>query len=54
MIQKLAQKSYDEKIFKLAGKRLKQIKKITNDYADDEIEKSCWRNIMKKKAYRAD
>ena len=39
LIQKLAQKSYDKKIFKLAGKRLKQIKKITNDYADDEIEK---------------
>lgn len=35
----LAQKSYDEKILKLAEKRLSQIKKITKDYEDEEIEK---------------
>ncbi len=36
---KLAQKSYDEKIRKLAEKRLAQIRKITADYEDDEVEK---------------
>lgn len=39
LIQKLAQRSYDEKISRLAKKRLAQIRKITKDYADDEIEK---------------
>lgn len=38
LIQKLIQKSYDEKIYKLAEKRLKQIRKITRDYDDNEIE----------------
>ena len=39
MIQRLAQKSYDEKVAKLAGKRLAQIRRITKDYEEDEIEK---------------
>ena len=39
LIRRLAQKSYDEKISKLAAKRLAQIRRITKDYADDEIEK---------------
>ena len=39
LIRRLAQKSYDEKISKLAAKRLAQIRKITKDYEDDEIEK---------------
>ena len=39
LIQRLAQKSYDEKVVKLAGKRLAQIRKITRDYEEDEIEK---------------
>lgn len=34
----LAQKNYDEKVLKLAEKRIKQITKITKDYEDDEIE----------------
>lgn len=38
-IRNLAQKSYDEKIFNLVAKRLSQIKKITKDYDDEEIEK---------------
>ena len=38
LAQKLAQKSYDEKVMKLAEKRLSQIKKIAKDYIDDEIE----------------
>ena len=37
-IHSLAQKSYDQKIQKLAGKRLSQIKKITRDYDNNEIE----------------
>lgn len=36
--QKLAQKAYDEKVLKLAEKRLGQLKRITKDYEDDEIE----------------
>lgn len=38
LIQKLAQKSYDEKVLRLVEKRLNQIKKLTKDYEDDEIE----------------
>ncbi len=38
LIRKLAQKGYDEKVVKLATKRLAQIKKITKDYDEDEIE----------------
>ena len=38
MAQKLAQKTYDEKVIKLAEKRLLQIKKIIKDYSDNEIE----------------
>ena len=39
LIRRLAQKYYDEKISKLTAKRLAQIRKITKDYEDDEIEK---------------
>lgn len=39
LIRKLAQKGYDAKVIKLARKRLDQIKKITKDYDEDEIEK---------------
>ena len=34
----LAQKSYDEKVLKLAEKRLSQIRKIAKDYKENEIE----------------
>lgn len=37
--QKLAQKTYNMSVIKKAEARLKQIKKITKDYSDDEIEK---------------
>ncbi|MGN1377322.1 MAG: hypothetical protein ACI4V6_03135, partial [Dorea sp.] len=37
--QKLAQKTYNLSVIKKAEARLKQIKKITKDYSDDEIEK---------------
>ena len=39
LICQLAQKCYDEKVLKLAKKRLLQIKRITRDYEDNEIEK---------------
>ena len=34
----LAQKTYDEKVFRLAQKRLQQIRTILKDYQDNEIE----------------
>ena len=39
LIRLLAQKSYVQKIQQLAEKRLSQIKRITKEYCDDEIEK---------------
>lgn len=38
LIQKLAQKTYDEKVLRCAQKRLAQIRKITKDYEMNEIE----------------
>ena len=38
MARKLAQKSYDEKVLKLAERRYAQIQKITNEYRENEIE----------------
>lgn len=38
LVRQLAQKAYDEKVLKMAEKRLLQIKKIVRDYRDDEIE----------------
>lgn len=38
MARLLAQKTYDEKVLKLAEKRLSQIYKITKDYKENEIE----------------
>lgn len=39
LARQLAQKAYDEKILRLVEKRLSQIKRLTKDYEDDEIEK---------------
>ena len=39
MISGLAQKDYDKKILKLTERRLSQIRKITGDYDEEEIEK---------------
>lgn len=39
LAQKLAQKAYDEKVLKLAEKRYFQLKKLTENYEDDELEK---------------
>ena len=38
LVQQLAQKAYDERILQLAEKRYSQIRKIINDYTDDELE----------------
>ena len=38
LAKQLAQKSYDEKVYKLAERRIKQIKKLVKDYSDDELE----------------
>lgn len=37
--RQLAQKSYDEKVLKVAEKRSAQIKRLLKDYTDDELEK---------------
>ena len=38
IIRKLAQKTYDLRVLRLAEKRLNQVKRILKDYEDDEIE----------------
>ena len=38
LVQKLAQKGYDEKVLRLVERRHKQIERILKDYQDDEIE----------------
>lgn len=38
LVQKLAQKSYDERVLRLAEKRYYQISKLVKDYTDDELE----------------
>ncbi len=42
LARKLAQKSYDKKVLELAEKRLSQIRRITKDYTDNEMEKIFW------------
>lgn len=42
IIQKLAQKEYDKRVLRFAEKRSKQIKRLTKDYEEDEIEKIYW------------
>ena len=39
MISRLAQKDYDEKVMKLAQRRLSQLRRLTGDYDDKEVEK---------------
>ena len=38
LVRRLAQKSYDQKIKRLADKRLRQIQNINKDYTDNDIE----------------
>lgn len=39
LIQRLAQKTYDEKVLRIAERRLSQIKKLADSYEEDEIDK---------------
>lgn len=39
LVQRLAQKTYDEKVLRLAEKRLAQIEKLAESYEEDEIAK---------------
>lgn len=39
LVHQLAQKEYDEKVLRLVEKRLRQIRRIAEEYQDDEIEK---------------
>ena len=49
LIKGLAQKSYDKKLLKLVEKRLKQLKQITKDYQDDELEEVFQKQAMERK-----
>lgn len=49
LIKGLAQKSYDKKLIKLVERRLHQIKQITKDYKDDEIEEIFLRQAIERK-----
>ena len=51
LIQKLAQKSYDDKVLRLAERRLNLIKKLTKDYEDDEIEQIFLKEHIERKAF---
>ncbi len=48
MARRLAQKSYDEKVLKLAEKRLSQIYKITKDYKENEIEEIYYKERVER------
>lgn len=39
LVRQLAQKGYDEQVLRLVEKRLRQIRRIAEEYQDDEIEK---------------
>lgn len=43
LISGLAQKNYDEKVLKLAKRRLKQIETLEKEYQNDEIEQLFWK-----------
>lgn len=49
LAERLAQKSYDEKVLQLASVRLAQIKKITGTYTDDELEKIYLKEHVERK-----
>lgn len=50
MAKRLAQKTYDEKVLKLAEKRLSQIYKITKDYKENEIEEIYFKERVERQA----
>lgn len=49
LIKGLAQKSYDKKLLRLVERRLNQIKQITKDYRDDEIEEVFQKQAMERR-----
>ena len=49
LIRGLAQKSYDKKLIKLVERRLNQLKQITKDYQDDEIEEVFQKQATERK-----
>lgn len=49
LIRQLAQKTYAEKVLKFAEKRLAQIKKLAQDYSEDEIEKIYLKEHVERK-----
>lgn len=51
LVRRLAQKSYDEKIIRLASRRLAQIRKITKDYQDEELESVYMREHTERKKW---
>lgn len=49
LIRDLAQKAYNKKILKLTKKRLSQIKRMTKDYDEEEIEKVFWNEHIERR-----
>ena len=48
-IRNLAQKSYDRKLIKLVERRLHQLKQLTQEYNDDEIEEVFNKQVIERK-----
>ena len=51
LVRKLAQKSYDERVLRLAERRLNQIRKLLKDYADDEIEQIFYKEHKERQRF---
>ncbi len=51
LVRKLIQKSYDEKVLRLAEKRLKQVNKLAKDYEEDEIEEIFYHEHPERRKY---
>ncbi len=51
LARQLAQKAYDEKVLKVAEKRLKQIQNITSDYRENEIEEIYMKERSERQAF---
>ena len=47
----LAQKAYDKKVLELAEKRLSQIRRITKDYVENEIEQIFWNEHIERQKF---
>ena len=51
LVRKLAQKSYDEKVLRIAEKRLQQMKSLVGTYHDNEIEEVYKKEHPARKAF---